>query len=109
MQTKHDFMSFRQDLQGFGEPAEGCWDGFQRINSDSHSGGIVGIFRYGSAEEQRTITVKDLDPLLKYDVLRSPDSKKIYCATGKELEEKGFLVKFDKSFDGALFEVCRIQ
>ena len=26
MQAKHDFMSFRQDLTSFGEPAEGRWD-----------------------------------------------------------------------------------
>ena len=35
MQTNHDFMSFRQDLKGYGEPAEGNWDGYQRINSET--------------------------------------------------------------------------
>ena len=45
MQDQHDFMSYRQDLPGYGEPAEGHWDGYQRINSDSCSGGVVGVFR----------------------------------------------------------------
>jgi alpha-galactosidase len=109
MQKKHDFMSFRQDLRGFGEPAEGCWDGFQRVNSESHSGGIVGIFRQGSAEEQRAITVKYLDPVSKYNVFRAPNGEKIYSATGKELEEKGFVVKQPKAYDGALYEICKAQ
>ena len=32
MQIEHDFMMYRQDLYGYGEPIEGNWDGFQRIN-----------------------------------------------------------------------------
>ena len=105
MQNKHDFMSFRQDLKGFGEPAEGFWDGFQRINSESHSGGIVGIFRQGSPMEQNTITVKNLDPASRYSVFRAPESEKVCTATGKELEEKGFNVILKKSYDGMLYEI----
>ena len=33
---------FRQDLAGFGEPREGQWDGYQRINTETQSGGLVG-------------------------------------------------------------------
>jgi alpha-galactosidase len=96
-------------MQGFGEPAEGWCDGFQRINSESHSGGIAGIFRHNSAEGQRIATIQFLDPTSTYDVLRAPDGEKIIRATGKELKEKGFLVKSVTSFDGSLYEVCRIK
>ena len=50
-------MSYRQDLPGFGEPMEGMWDGFQRINTDSKQGGIIGVFRHGAAETKRQVTV----------------------------------------------------
>jgi|GEM_PF-3095071 alpha-galactosidase len=36
-------MSYRQDLANFGEPMEGHWDGYQRINFDTKSGGIIGV------------------------------------------------------------------
>ena len=109
MQNKHDFMSFRQDLSGFGEPAEGLWDGFQRVNSDTQSGGIVGIFRHGSAEEQRRITVKYLNPAANYEVFDASGDIKIMTTTGKKLSEEGFTVKFDKPYKGALFEISKIE
>ena len=102
-------MSFRQDLSGYGEPAEGLWDGFQRINSDTQSGGIVGIFRQGSAEEQRKVTVNYLNPVANYKVTRAPGDIKIITATGKKLAEEGFTVKFDKPFEGALYEISKIK
>ena len=107
MQKKHDFMSFRQDLRGYGEPAEGNWDGFQRINSETHSGGIVGIFRQGSPESQRTIAVNFLDPNGVYEVKKAPSGEFVMNSTGKELSERGFTVKFDKKYDGALYEIAR--
>jgi alpha-galactosidase len=109
MQDKYDFMSFRQDLPGYGEPSEGLWDGFQRINSDTGTGGIVGIFRQGSAEDKRIVTVKYLNPDYKYVIKKAPEGIIILTATGKELEKKGFAVKFEKDFDGALFEVSRAK
>jgi alpha-galactosidase len=109
MQGKYDFMAFRQDLKGFGEPGEGCYDGFQRINSDTRSGGMIGVFRQNSPEVQRTVTIQFLDPASTYDVLRAPEGSKVIRATGKELGEKGFIVKFDKSYDGAMFEVSKIK
>ena len=102
-------MSFRQDLSGFGEPAEGFWDGFQRINSESHSGGIVGIFRQGSHMDQNTITVKYLDPTSMYNVFSAPNGYKVCSATGDELEKKGFKVILAKSYDGALYEICKVE
>lgn len=45
MQHDHDFMTYRQNLSGFERPQDGFWDGFQRINTDTKSGGIVGIFK----------------------------------------------------------------
>ena len=56
MEKKYGIMSFRQDLPGFGEPMDGHWDGFQRINSETKSGGIVGIFRHGATQTNRIVT-----------------------------------------------------
>jgi alpha-galactosidase len=107
MQTKHDFMSFRQSWKGFGEPKEGRWDGFQRINSETRSGGIVGIFNQGSVETQRQETVQLLDPLVNYSILTVPEGIKIGRMNGKKLEQKGFQVKLDQKYDGTLFEIVR--
>jgi len=107
MQTKHDFMSFRQDLPGFGEPQEGMWDGYQRINSDTKSGGIVGVFRQGAKETQRTITVQMLDPEASYQILSAPEGNMIGVMSGTELFEKGFPVKLVKEYDGAMFQIKR--
>lgn len=109
MQTNHDFMSFRQDLPGFGEPIEGSWDGYLRINSETHSGGIVGIFKQGSKEDHRRVTVQWLDQASKYRILTAPEGKEIGRLTGKEIAEKGFEVKLNKKYDGALFEIRRIK
>jgi alpha-galactosidase len=106
MQDKHDCLSFRQDLSGFGEPAEGSWDGYQRINSDTHSGGIIGIFRQGSSEIQRNVTIKFLHPDLIYEVKKAPEGVTIEIASGEELAQKGFNVRFEKKYDGAVYEVC---
>lgn len=105
MQTRHDFMSFRQDLHGYGEPAEGNWDGYQRINSETKSGGIVGIFRQGSAENQRKVTVQYLNPELFYEVRKAPSGELVMVTTGRDLAEKGFVVSFNKSYDGSIFEI----
>ncbi|MBK9391909.1 MAG: alpha-galactosidase [Bacteroidetes bacterium] len=89
-QEKHDYMAFRQDLQGYGEPVEGSWDGFQRINTDTGSGGIVGIFRQGSVEPERKVTVKYLIPDSVYEVRKAPEGDIIIRTTGKDLAEKRF-------------------
>ena len=105
LEEQHHFMSFRQDLPGFGEPAVGFWDGFARVNVDTKSGGIVGVFRENAAESSRTVTVRDLDPESKYDIYQGPGRKKVATLTGKELEEKGFVVHLEKRKDGELFEI----
>jgi alpha-galactosidase len=104
MEEKHDIMSFRQDLAGFGEPMEGHWDGFQRINTDTKSGGIVGVFRHGSVDTKRRIVVKYLSPEKMYLVKNLDGSfqKKI---SGAELEKSGFEVQLSNFYQGILFEI----
>jgi alpha-galactosidase len=101
MQTKFDMMSYRQDLAGFGEPMEGFWDGFQRINTDTKSGGIVGVFRHGSKESKRLVTINYLDSTKNYDV-KTMNGEVILTAPGSDLS---FEVTIDKLFDGELFEI----
>lgn len=107
IEEKHDYMAFRQDLQGYGEPAEGSWDGFQRINTDTGSGGIVGIFRQGSAEQERIVTVKYLNPDSEYEVRKAPSGDLITKSSGRELAAKGFPVKFENRYEGAVFEIIK--
>ena len=106
-QEKHDYLSFRQDLYGYGEPAEGCWDGFQRINTDTRTGGIVGIFRQGSAENRRIVTVKYLEKDSLYEVRIAPGGELISKMTGTDLEAAGFEVTFAKKYDGAVYEILK--
>ena len=105
LERKHGIMSYRQDLPGFGMPMVGGWDGFCRINTETCSGGLVGVFREGAAETSRIITVRDLNPDAVYSVRRGPDGKEIASMTGRELETKGFCVTLDVEFSGELFEV----
>jgi len=104
MESNYSIMSYRQDLPGFGEPMEGMWDGFQRINTDSKKGGIVGIFRHGSMETKRVVTVNYLDPEKTYEV-KSSDGKVIETMTGKDLKEKGFFVDLNELYSGNLYEI----
>jgi len=109
MQAKHDFMSFRQDLKGYGEPAEGNWDGFQRINSASLSGGIAGIFRQGSPETRRTMTIQFLDPAAEYEVKNAPAGEVVFHATGEQLARTGFSVDLPKMYDGVIYEITKVK
>ncbi len=104
MESKYGIMSFRQDLPGFGEPMEGMWDGFQRINTETKDGGIIGIFRHGSAETKRIVTVNYLDPGKTYEV-KSRDGKVIETLTGNELRGKGFAVNLAALYSGELYEI----
>lgn len=107
MQTKYNFQLFRQELPGFGMPQEGSWDGFARINTETKSGGIIGVFRHGSKEAVRRVTLTGLDPDASY-LIRKPSGKKIFRRMkGKKFQEKGFSVKLDKLYDGVLFEIKR--
>src|SRR5450432_117938 len=104
MENRYQVMSYRQDLPGFAEPMDGSWDGFQRINTDTKAGGIVGVFRQGAMETKRTVTVNLLDRLKTYTV-KQADGEIIKTLTGIELMERGFEVSFNKLYDGELFEI----
>jgi len=105
MQDKYDYMMFRQDLAGFGEPQDGQWDGFQRINTDTRGGGIVGVFRQGGTENRRRIIVKYLDPLRSYQICEAPGGLEMGSMRGKQLMEVGFDVVLEQEYDGGLFEI----
>ena len=105
LEQRHEVMSFRQDLPDFGEPQEGCWDGFCRLNTDTFSGGLVGVFRQGAAACSRTVTIPWLDPDRGYVVKEGVTGRTIWRGTGKKLSEKGFRVRLKKEYDGQLYEV----
>jgi alpha-galactosidase len=105
MQHRYDYMTFRKDLPGFGEPRDGSWDGWMRINFLDHSGGIFGVFRQHALENQRRVFLEDLDPEKEYIVRLAPEGKEILRATGKTLMSAGFVVTMDKPFDGNIYEV----
>jgi alpha-galactosidase len=104
MESKYSIMSYRQDLPGYGEPMEGMWDGFQRINTESKNGGIIGVFGHGAVEASRIVTVRYLDPGKTYEV-KSIDGKVISTLSGSDLKEKGFVVKLDGMYSGELYEI----
>jgi alpha-galactosidase len=104
MESKYTIMSFRQDLPGFGEPMEGMWDGFQRINTESKNGGIIGVFRHGAVETERIVTVNLLDPAKIYQV-KSMNGKIVATLAGNDLETKGFALSLEGLYSGELFEI----
>lgn len=108
MQSVYDFMSYRQDLNGLGEPGQGRWDGFQRINTDLKTGGIAGVFRHGAIEPQRIITISYLEAARMYQV-RTTGGKVIATKTGEELRRSGFTVTIPELYGGELFEVCAVD
>ncbi|MBN2413198.1 alpha-galactosidase [candidate division KSB1 bacterium] len=105
MQKKHDYMMYRQDLPGFGEPLENQWDGWMRINTDTKSGGLVGVFRQGGIENSRIVTIPGLLPDAVYSVKKGPGGDEILESTGRALVEKGLPVQLNEKYDGILFEV----
>ena len=105
MQDKYDYMMYRQDLAGFGEPQEGQWDGFQRINTDTKNGGIAGVFRQGGTENRRRIIVKYLDPSRSYKIYKAPGGLEFGSMSGKQIMEEGFDVILKQEYDGGLFEI----
>ena len=104
MEKTYGIMNFRQDLPGFGEPAEGRWDGFQRINTDSKNGGIIAVFRQGGIETNRIVTVKYLNPATIYEV-RLMDGKLLAILTGEELKINGFELSLPEIYSGELLEI----
>jgi alpha-galactosidase len=106
MQGKYDYMSYRKDLPGFGEPTEGAWDGWMRINFKNRSGGIIGVFRQGAQEDTRKVYLRDLDPIKTYAVRLAPGGKEILRTTGERLMKEGFQAKTDELYDGNIYEVA---
>ncbi len=105
MQGRYDYMSFRRDLPGFGEPGEGKWDGWMRLNRDTRAGGIIGVFRQGAKETARRVFVEDLDPGRVYHVRLAPDHRELLKASGRELMEEGFRVEIPELYDGMIYEI----
>ena len=54
---------------------QGMWDGFQRINTETKSGGIVGVFKQGGADTERKVVVSYLDPVKFYTVKEAVSGK----------------------------------
>jgi alpha-galactosidase len=108
MEEKHGIMLYRQDLFGFGEPAHGSWDGFQRINTDTKSGGIVGIFKQFSPVTEQWVTINYLAPERNYRVIQAPSGNVVFEGTGEELQKKGFKVIFEEGFQGELYEITSL-
>ncbi len=107
MQETYNYMVYRQDLPGFGEPMEGFWDGWARINTDSREGGIIGIFRQGAVEESRLVTINWLAPDKNYAVINALDGEMIVEMTGDQLKNEGFEVSMERNYQGKLFEIRR--
>jgi len=105
MQEKYDYMSFRRDLPGFGEPREGAWDGWMRLNRDTREGGVIGVFRQGAKEPVRRVFLEDLHPDRNYHVRLAPDHREILKASGRELMEEGFRVAIPELYDGRIYEI----
>jgi alpha-galactosidase len=109
MEEKHNIMLFRQDLPGFGEPMQGSWDGFQRINTETKSGGIIGVFKQFSNNNERWVTINYLDENKEYHVVLAGTDKVVTAGTGEQLRRKGFKVVFEEEFQGELFEIKEIK
>ena len=107
VEARHGYMSFRQNLPGFGEPQEGAWDGFARINTETRSGGLVGVFRQNAAESARQVVVPGLDLQSRYEVRKAPSGEVVLEASGEGLATRGFRVSLESVCDGALFEIIR--
>ena len=109
VEAHHGYMAFRQDLPGFDEPAEGAWDGFARINTETKSGGLVGVFRQHAVERTRQVAVTGLDSSAIYEIIRAPGGEKLGEKTGRDLAEKGFAVTLGAACDGEIYELNRIR
>jgi alpha-galactosidase len=105
MQQKYDYDLYRQDIPGFGEPMEGSWDGWMRINTDSKKGGIIGVFRHGSLDNERRISIPGLSKNDNYKIKRAPLGEEISVMNGEDLAKQGFKVFLEKNYDSVIFEI----
>lgn len=109
MKEKYNYMDFRQDLYGFGEPREGYWDGWQRINTETREGGIIGVFRQGALESKRRVTIGGLNPDARYSVLKAVSGDEVIQMSGKELRDTGVVVEMEKPYQGKLFQIHKLD
>lgn len=105
MQQQYDYMAYRKDLTGFGEPRMGAWDGWQRINFQDKNGGIFGVFRQGAHETTRIVVLQDLMPEILYSIHEAPHGKQVYQATGEKLMQDGLKITISKEYDGKIYEI----
>ena len=108
-QDRHNYLMFRQDVEGFGEPAVNNWDAFSRINTDTKSGGIVGVFRNASADSERKVRLHSLDKNADYQILKAPDNKVFEKMKGEDLMTKGFTVNILELNSFAIFEINKTE
>ncbi|MCF2489084.1 hypothetical protein [Dyadobacter sp. CY347] len=78
---------------------------FQHINTETRSGGTVGVFRQGGTDTEREVTIQFLDPEKMYTVQEIFAGKPVISATGRELATTGFKVRIEKAYEGKLLEV----
>lgn len=78
---------------------------FQRLITETKSGGIIAVFRHGAVESARTVTIKYLDPGKTYQV-KTTEGIIIASLTGKNLEKQGFEVQLKDTYAGELFEIA---
>ncbi|WP_319592458.1 alpha-galactosidase [uncultured Draconibacterium sp.] len=95
-QKSFNIMMYRQDLLGFGEPQEGNWDGWCRINTKSKQGGF---------ENKRTVRISGLHPDQIYNIHHAPKNKLVAQLSGLELKEKGFEVFIADKYGGEVYSV----
>ncbi|QLE01821.1 alpha-galactosidase [Galbibacter sp. BG1] len=107
MQKKHDYMSYRKDLKGFGEPNEGMWDGWQRINFQTKSGGIFGVFKQGALESDRQVFLTELNPKDTYEIREAVSEKIVLKEKGEFLMKNGIKIEIPKPYGGKIFEVTK--
>lgn len=105
IEKRYHYGLYRRDLPGFGEPVESGWDGWARVNTDTQEGGIVGVFRQGSPDTSRRVTVPGLRKDGSYRILLAPGNTVLETMTGRDLIEKGFVVRMEKRYEGKIFEV----
>jgi alpha-galactosidase len=108
MQKKYNYMEFRQDLEGFGEPAVGNWDGWSRLNTETRMGGIVGVFKQDAKETNRKVVISALDPSALYSISLAPYKKVVARMSGEQLTNEGFNVELKENFGAVIYEIEKV-
>ena len=107
-QQKYQIMRFRQDIPCFSFPDRNQWDGFSRINTDNGSGGIFVVFRQGSPDKRRMITIPYLEVDRWYNLYEGLNRILIGKYRGSEIEESGISIELKKDYDAQVFEIEKV-